>query len=101
VAERERLVVAARVGPQPRRCGGVRSGPAAETVIDEVLLHGRRADLVAAFREPIGVLAATRCRLDHGQGPQVFHDVGRGGVRKLRRSAGLGINASSPYSATI
>jgi hypothetical protein len=57
VAEPERHVVAGRIGPQPRRRGGDRRGPAAETVIDEVLLHGRRADLVAAFREPIGVLA--------------------------------------------
>ena len=58
--------------------------------------HRRLADPVAAFTEPVGVLATAERRLHHGQRQQVLHDVGRGRVGKLRPAAGLGINASSP-----
>ena len=103
VAEPERLDLPGGVGGQSRRRRGDRRGPgdalgsAAQPVVDEQLLHRRLADPVAAFGEPVGVLAAAERRLDHGQRQQVLDDVGRGGVGKLRAvRRSFGINASSP-----
>jgi hypothetical protein len=60
-----------------------------EPVGHQVPLHGGRGDGVAPVPEPIGVLAAPDGRLHHGQGEQLGHHVGGGGVGQLGRPPGL------------
>src|SRR3954454_12433335 len=66
-------------------------GAAAQAVVDQELLDGRLAHLVAAVGEPIGVLAAADRRLGYRQGEQFVHHVGWGGVRELGLAAFLGL----------
>jgi hypothetical protein len=65
-------------------------GPPPEPMGHEVSLHRRGGDGLTEITQAVGVLATPDGRLDHGQGEEVGHHVGGGGVGQLGRQSGLG-----------